>query len=103
MKNLNYRPILDAVVDPKEMVKIELLDEAYAGLIYSYGAVKVGDEVDIPESDTPDPLHLSFVYDIHHTPENVNVDEDIVKFETMLGDILVEIITEHVRMGEELK
>lgn len=60
---------------------IQLTDDPYSGIIFSYG------KVEFPDPDEP---ILSFEYDLHHVPDGLIYEVDV--FEHYIGDFLVELI-----------
>jgi len=84
-KKNEYRLVTD---ENSEVTLIEITSGIYAGVIYSYGMVKLKPESAIPV--------LQFNYTIvnpgQHTEELLQNDENFV---IMLGDILTEIIIEN--------
>ena len=84
LKN-KYKILVDEEPDESGTTIIEVLDERYAGVRYTYGKVMNPE----PEGDG---IRLSFEYDIVEMPESVDVKQGIEEFETLLGDILVHII-----------
>jgi hypothetical protein len=78
--------VLEEDSDVKTTI-IELTVEPWYGIQYHYNTVKLQPETGDNE------LPLQFEYDIDHVPEGVEVAaDDLVDFETFLGDVLVAII-----------
>lgn len=77
----------------EDLARIKLTSDKWNGIIYHYHTVQF-----IGEDD--DEAVLKFDYDIVESPIGMDVDsltkKDHEEFETLLGDILVEIITESV-------
>lgn len=75
----------------EDLARVLLTEEKWNGIIYHYQTVKFLEE-------EKDEAIMQFEYDIVEAPSEFNVDkltpEDQQEFENMLGDILVEIITE---------
>lgn len=70
-----------------ETTIIEITVEPWYGIQYHYNKVKLN-----PENEQHE-LPLQFEYDIDLVPEGIEVAaDDIVDFETFLGDVLVAII-----------
>jgi len=89
---LKYEVLHDEYKD-EDLARIKLTSDKWDGIIYHYHTVQfVGWEEDNDEAV------LKFDYDIVESPIGMDVDsltkEDHKEFETLLGDILVEIITE---------
>ena len=74
-----------------------ILESKYRGIIYNYGKVSVPDENYL---DAEGNLPLRFEYTIVETKdveeENLRKDPD---FKNLLGDILVDILTEQLESG----
>ena len=87
-----YEVLHDEYKD-EDLARIKLTSDKFDGIIYHYHTVQFVHEED-------DEAVLKFDYDIVESPIYINVDsltkEDHEEFETLLGDILVEIITESV-------
>ena len=87
-----YEVLHDEYKD-EDLARIKLTSDKFDGIIYHYHTVQFVHEED-------DEAVLKFDYDIDESPIDINVDsltkEDHEEFETLLGDILVEIITESV-------
>ena len=87
-----YEVLHDEYKD-EDLARIKLTSDKFDGFIYHYHTVQFVHEED-------DEAVLKFDYDIVESPIDINVDsltkEDHEEFETLLGDILVEIITESV-------
>lgn len=64
---------------------IKLTSNAYSGIIYTYGRVRLLEEDDL--------LRVQFEYDIHENPVGF-VDRD--KFKNHIGDILVDLLEENL-------
>lgn len=79
----------------EELAKIRIHEENWQGVVYHYGSVE------LPQRK--DDNRLRFEYDIDYCPEDIDPDnfseEDKIEFETIIGDILVQIIEE--RMNAE--
>ena len=90
MSQLQYDVLFDVNVDEK-IARIKLTDDKFGGIIYRYDVVSF-------KEDRNDEATLKFDYEIIESPENVDVDAltegDHSEFETTIGNILVEIITE---------
>jgi len=90
MSQLQYDVLFDENVDEK-LARIKLTDDKFCGIVYRY------DVVSFQESEN-DEATLKFDYEILESPDNIDLDslteEDHSQFETTLGDVLVEIITE---------
>ena len=75
----------------EDLARIKLTSDKWDGIIYHYHTVQFVGEDD-------DEAVLKFDYDIVESPIGMDVDsltkKDHEEFETLLGDILVEIITE---------
>lgn len=86
-KKRNKEGVDFALIDAKPFSSIEILKGKYKGIIYRYGAVSLKESL----FDTP-PI-LSFNYTII---DSKNHDADLlksdVKYHTMMGDILTEIL-----------
>ena len=83
--------VLHDEYEDADLARIKLTSDKFNGIIYHYHTVQfVGKE--------NDEAVLKFDYDIVESPIDMDVDsltkEDHKEFETLLGDILVEIITE---------
>lgn len=76
--------------EDQELARIRIEEDGWEGLIYHYGKVDV--------SEDGDQATLSFEYDVDYVPENIDLDslseEDQKSFETILGDIILQIIEE---------
>ena len=87
-----YEVLHDEYKD-EDLARIKFTSDKFDGIIYHYHTVQFVHEED-------DEAVLKFDYDIVESPIDINVDsltkEDHEEFETLLGDILVEIITESV-------
>tara|TARA_B100000519_G_C13853659_1_gene255453 strand:+ start:147 stop:449 length:303 start_codon:yes stop_codon:yes gene_type:complete len=87
---LKYDVLHDEYKD-EDLARIKLTSDKWNGIIYHYHTVQFVHEED-------DEAVLKFDYDIVESPAGMDVDslteEDHTEFETLLGDILVEIITE---------
>jgi len=87
---LKYEVLYDEYKN-EDLARVLLTDEKWNGIIYHYQTVKFldGDE---------DDAVMQFEYDVVEAPPDFNVEtltpEDQKEFETMLGDILIEIIRE---------
>ncbi len=83
--------VLDEEVDGEDTTRIRLTSDKWDGIIYRYHTVQF-----IHEED--DEAVLKFDYDIVESPIGTDVtaltQKDHKAFETLLGDILYEIITE---------
>ena len=81
-----YEIIFDDEYKDEDTAKIRILDGKYKDLVYHYNYVSFNEES----------VNLQFEYDIDETPEGLEVDklksEDRKEFETVLGDILVDIV-----------
>ena len=81
-----YKIIFDDEYKDEDTAKIRILDGKYKDLVYHYNYVSFNEES----------VNLQFEYDIDETPEGLEVDklksEDRKEFETVLGDILVDIV-----------
>ncbi len=81
-----YEIIFDDDYKDEDTAKIKILDGKYKDLVYHYNYVSFNEES----------VNLQFEYDIDETPEGLEVDklksEDRKEFETVLGDILVDIV-----------
>lgn len=92
MSHLQYDVLFDENVDEK-LARIKLTDDKFNGIVYRY------DIVTFQEKEN-DEATLKFDYEILESPEHIDVEslteEDHTQFETTLGDILVEIISEAV-------
>jgi len=76
------------------LARIRIDEGAFAGLVYHYNTVSVGDTEHVREGT--DVVKFSFDYDVDEYPENYHeLDEyELIDLETLLGDILVAIILE---------
>jgi len=87
---LEYEVLYDEYKEEK-LARIRLTDDKFCDIVYRY------DVVSFQESENNEAT-LKFDYEILESPENIDIDslteEDHAQFETTLGDILVEIITE---------
>lgn len=75
--------------DKEALCPIMITEGAFEGFVYQYGVVKV-EEIDEDES-----AKLSFDYQLIEVPFDYEVgdeDEEKVQFETVIGDILADII-----------
>lgn len=71
-----------------EVTWIEITSGSYAGVIYSYGKVRLNSEIGFPK--------LEFSYNIIHSGEHDLHDlQDDQEFVIVMGDILTEIIIEY--------
>jgi len=72
---------------------VECLVDKYTGIVYTYGDVKMNEEV----VDGEEICRLSFDYKIESVPEDV--DRDILKtdqdFQNHIGEVLAHIITNY--------
>ena len=75
----------------EDLARIKIIQGKWDGLIYNYTTVS------FDEQESEEAI-LHFEYDVEKTPSGIDIDslteEDKISFETLLGDILVEIITE---------
>jgi hypothetical protein len=72
--------------------RVMICEGPFEAFVYRYGAIKFLEEDD-------DPATLQFDYDLESAPEDyISVDEEKEKvdFETLVGDILVDIITKAI-------
>lgn len=85
-----YEVLFDEHKD-EPIARIRLTSDKWNGIVYHYNTIKFLEE-------SGDEATLKFEYDIVETPNTLDIDnlvpEDKKEFETLLGDILVEIITE---------
>jgi hypothetical protein len=76
--------------DEKDTARVMICDGKYEAFLYKYGVVKV------EEISEDDGAALTFEYDLIEAPEDYQTeDEDAekIEFETLIGDILVDIVT----------
>ena len=71
---------------------IKLTSGKFSGIIYSYG------EVSFVEED--DQARLKFDYDIHYSCDDLVSKLDMEDFPTVIGNILVDLITEQLARNE---
>jgi len=85
-----YEILFDEYIDEK-IARIKLTSGEWNGIVYRYGNVKF-------KRRKKDFAILKFDYDVISVPNNIDIKkmsiEEKSKFETLLGDILVELITE---------
>jgi len=88
---MNKYEVLHDEYEDEDLARIKLTSDKWDGIIYHYHTVQFVHEED-------DEAILKFDYDIVESPIGLDVTsltkEDHEDFETLLGDILVEIITE---------
>ena len=91
MKLHNQYEVLWDDFKNEDLARIKLIGGKWDGLIYKY------DTVSFLEQEDGDAI-LKFDYEVTFTPEGVNTDSltenDQKVLEDLLGDILVEIVTE---------
>jgi len=77
--------------DEKSTARVLITEGKFEAFCYSYGTISISEA----EDDTGDGV-LTFQYDLIEAPEDYQVeDEDAekIEFETLVGDILVDIVT----------
>lgn len=89
---LKYEVLYDEYKEEK-LARIRLTDDKWNGIIYHYDTVKI-----LQDDDGTGNAILQFEYDVVEAPYDFNEEKieprDKEEFENLLGDILVEIITE---------
>ena len=76
--------------DEKNTAHVMICDGKYEAFVYKYGVVKM------EEISEDDGAALSFEYELIEAPEDYqieNEDAEKMEFETLIGDILVDIVT----------
>jgi len=87
--HLEYEYIEDA--NDKELECIKILEGKYDGFVYQYGQVSINEEDDESQAS------LNFNYRIVEDVDDSDADE----LQTILGDILVDILEKHVEETEK--
>lgn len=90
--NVEYKPRFD-IGETDDNVPVELLSGEFSGILYTYGKASFDFIEDEQENSV-----LSFDYDVKEMPEGmepVNQGERKNRFEEVIGNILVDIITEY--------
>lgn len=81
--------------DKDALCPIMITEGPFEGFVYQYGVVKV-EEI---EDNNDEGAKLSFDYQLIEVPHDYQVtedeDEEKVQFETVIGDILTDIITNY--------
>ena len=83
-----YKVLYDEEYTDEETLKIELQDGKWTGVVYHYNVISIKEDKDQTE--------LSFTYDIDSVPSHIDTDKlspkDKQDFETLLGDIVIDIV-----------
>jgi|TARA_Y100000034_G_scaffold135382_1_gene207098 hypothetical protein len=87
--HLEYEYIEDA--NDKELECIKIIEGKYNGFVYQYGQVSINEEDDESQAS------LNFNYRIIEDVDDSDADE----LQTILGDILVDILENHVEETEK--
>lgn len=83
---------VEKVSDEGSVHGIKLKEGDYSGLVWSFGRVRF-------EPTEGDQMGLNFEYTIHYCPPNIT-GIDTESLETIMGDILTEILEESIKKNE---
>jgi len=89
-----FKEVFRVVENPHEKdAAIEIVSGEFEGLVYQYGQVQFVDNKN----------HLNFQRTIRRLPENADMDELLNNdtLQTLMGDILVELMEEQVERDKE--
>ena len=99
----NLKDMYDIVANPQneddEQQAFRISQGKFKDVVYKYNRFGVN-----PDPNPDDTLTYKFEYDILEIPEDIvnkkYADEEGKEFETLIGDILIEVIQENIEVNE---